>query len=754
MQKALQRTRSRLAGRGGRTGRSLHARIGLTLAALVLLLSLGLALALAEYSRRQFTALGAENMRSLSQQMARELASGMDLFTREVQLQASSPLLRDPATPVAALRESMTAMLVFNPSFAFASVADMRTGTVLAASNGVYEGGDLSGRPVFENAKQRLFLGDVHEAARLAELLPRPGNGEPLRFLDIGVPILDQQGRVFRILAVHIGWQWADRVKNDLLGPLERDRQVQIAVIDTAGKVVLSPDALHPIGTDLRAFADMGEAAPKVWSDGKEYLTSVALTGASGAFPGFGWHVVVRQPMSVVLAATDRLRILSLLGALLLGSIGAGAAWLVAGRIVKPVADLARAASGLQLGEGIPSAPGDSVMLPEVSDVRRAFTRVASEGEARFHAMADAVPQMLWQARSDGTIAYANSRYREFLGLALATGSSRSDLVRTVHASQRDAFTDAWQRAAGAGVDFEFEARMRQAGGPWRWHLHRATPQRDADGVVQRWFGSITDIDDLKRAQIALETADQRKSEFLAMLAHELRNPLAPIVTSMHLLAREPAPEQARLLRAMVSRQVAHLVRLVEDLLDVSRITHNKIKVALEPVAINDICALALETTGDLLEKRRHRIEVDLPDPSPLVCADRVRLTQVLGNLLTNAAKYTPEGGVVALQVRRDNAQVAISVADNGRGIEPALLPQVFDLFIQADAHGSRSDGGLGVGLTIARQLVELQGGNIRAESAGVGQGSVFTVTLPVLAGALPAGSGALATASASAGPA
>jgi PAS domain S-box-containing protein len=236
---------------------------------------------------------------------------------------------------------------------------------------------------------------------------------------------------------------------------------------------------------------------------------------------------------------------------------------------------------------------------------------------------------------------------------------------------------------------------------------------------------------DVKAAGEQLREADRRKDEFLAMLAHELRNPLAPIRNGLHLLrVSPPGSEGAGHARAMMERQLGHLVRLVDDLLEVSRISSGKIELRREPIELARAVQSAVETSSPAIEAGRHRLEVSLPgEPLPLH-ADFVRIAQVVANLLNNAAKYTEPGGRISLEARREGAEAVISVRDNGVGIPAELLPRLFTMFAQVDR--GRSQGGLGIGLALARSLVEMHGGRIEARSEGAGKGAEFIVRLPV----------------------
>ncbi|MFZ5520787.1 MAG: ATP-binding protein [Pseudomonadota bacterium] len=264
----------------------------------------------------------------------------------------------------------------------------------------------------------------------------------------------------------------------------------------------------------------------------------------------------------------------------------------------------------------------------------------------------------------------------------------------------------------------------------------RFIPEWGADGQVVSALGVTHDCTAQKAAADALLEADRRKDEFLATLAHELRNPLTPIRTGLHILKRAagtqpPDPAGARI-RDMMERQVDHMVRLIDDLLDVARISTGKIELRHERVLLSAVVDSALDTSRPLLEAARHEVELCLPGEPVWLHGDAVRLAQVVANLLNNAAKYTPERGRIRLHARVDDARVELSVADNGIGIPPAELSRIFAMFAQAGPALQRSHGGLGIGLALVQRLVELHGGSVSAHSDGPGQGATFTLTLPL----------------------
>jgi CheY-like chemotaxis protein len=271
----------------------------------------------------------------------------------------------------------------------------------------------------------------------------------------------------------------------------------------------------------------------------------------------------------------------------------------------------------------------------------------------------------------------------------------------------------------------------------------RQLAERSFDFVYQPLIGDdgrpegvavvVFEVTELANARRAAEAANRAKDEFLAMLGHELRNPLAPIVTALQLM-RLRGGDYACKERAVIERQTSHLVALVDDLLDVSRVAEGKIQLRRQPVQIADVVARAIETASPLIEQKRHVLEVDTPATGLMVLADTGRCVQVVANLLNNAAKYTEAGGRLAVKAWREGGEAVVAVRDNGIGIDAAMLDSIFDRFVQERQALSRSQGGLGLGLTIARSMVVLHGGSIGVHSAGAGRGSTFTVRLPLLA--------------------
>ncbi len=500
---------------------------------------------------------------------------------------------------------------------------------------------------------------------------------------------------------------------------------------------------------------------------------------------------------------------------------------------------------------------GCVLVFRDVTDKRRQERELESR-ERQFAALIEAIPQIVWTARSTGEVDFANRRWHDYTGLT-AEQTMGAAWALALHPDDRGPAVARWQESVRSGGPLEMEYRLRAADGGYRWQLARGVPLETIPGEVAKWFGTVTDIHDRKQAdddrqkfvslvenstdmiglfepdgrpvyinragmrlmgmaeprplaeyffpddwdrmvnelvtvaqrdghgemevrfrhfgtgdarwmlctlfsvtksdgrfvglgkvsrditerrrmedelrQMAadLSEADRRKDEFLATLAHELRNPLAPIRNGLQILQLGAAnAEVVQQTRAIMERQLGQMVRLVDDLMDVSRITRNQLELRLERADLAAVVAIALETSRPLVESRGHELIVTLPPSLVQVEADVTRLAQVFSNLLNNSAKYTERGGHIGLTAERHGSEVLVAVVDDGIGIDANMLPKVFEMFTQVDRGLERSQGGLGIGLTLVKRLVEMHGGTVEARSKGPGKGSEFVVRLPV----------------------
>lgn len=298
----------------------------------------------------------------------------------------------------------------------------------------------------------------------------------------------------------------------------------------------------------------------------------------------------------------------------------------------------------------------------------------------------------------------------------------------------RSAAIEAFGRAARSGSHLDVEHRYRRPDGTRGWVRSRAVPLVDEHGRIIEWVGAATDVTAQKHAQEALREAEQRKDEFLAILAHELRNPLAPLRAGVAMLEQADShPELIGSLRPMMDRQLSHLGRLVDDLREVSRIRCGRLSLARVPLDLNTPVQAAIEQATPLIESRNQRLQVRLATDPLAVDGDCHRLTQVFANLLHNAAKYTDEGGAIGVTSAEENGQAMVSVEDTGQGIRPEQFEHLFDFFrgVRNDS-SAEPDQGLGIGLALSHQLISVHRGAIDVESEGSGRGSRFIVRLPM----------------------
>jgi signal transduction histidine kinase len=368
--------------------------------------------------------------------------------------------------------------------------------------------------------------------------------------------------------------------------------------------------------------------------------------------------------------------------------------------------------------------------LHRTLDDLRSTSGALRSSEGRFRALVTATSDILYRMSPD----WAEMRGLDGKGFLPDTTLPDLDWLHRYIPEDEQAKVNTAIRAAvlTKGV-FELEHRMLRNDGTAGCVLSRAVPLLNDNGEVVEWFGAALDLTARKAAEDALRNADRRKDQFLATLAHELRNPLAPLRNGLQIARlNSPADTPFRRTIDMMDRQVSMLVHLVDDLMDVSRISTGKIELRCDTVTLREVLAASAEASRAAIDARGHRLVIDASAEELAVEGDFDRLTQVVSNLLSNAAKYTDAGGTIQLRVTRQGADGVVSVADTGIGIPAADLSGVFEMFSQVHSHRRHADGGLGIGLSLVRQLVEMHGGSVQAASPGEGRGSIFSVRLPL----------------------
>lgn len=367
-------------------------------------------------------------------------------------------------------------------------------------------------------------------------------------------------------------------------------------------------------------------------------------------------------------------------------------------------------------------------------DAKRQAEEQIRESEQKFTVLANAVPQLVWMADADGFIFWYNRNWYDY------TGTTPAEMEgwgwQKVHDPEMiEMVTTRWKESIQTGERFEMEFPLRGDNGAFRWFLTRVNPLRDSENKIIRWFGTNTDIEEFRQARMQAEQANQLKDEFLATLSHELRTPLNAILGwSQMLQSRSNIGENEREKALMtIERSARAQNQLIDDLLDVSRIITGKLRLDVRAVDLSEVIAAAVDAARPAAEAKNIRLQSLLDPQAGPVSGDPDRMQQIVWNLLTNAVKFTPKNGRVQVRLERVNSHVEIVVSDTGKGIEAEFLPHVFDRFRQSDGSMTRRHGGLGLGLAIVRQLVELHGGSVSVESAGNEQGATFTINLPLL---------------------
>ncbi|MDB9372462.1 hybrid sensor histidine kinase/response regulator [Nodularia sphaerocarpa] len=378
---------------------------------------------------------------------------------------------------------------------------------------------------------------------------------------------------------------------------------------------------------------------------------------------------------------------------------------------------------------------------------RQRILLVLRHSEQRYRYLAESIPQLVWTADADGNTDYFNTNWCKYTGLEMEQSVGFGWLT-ALHPDDVETAGQVWLNAVSNGTLYETEYRFQRADdGCYRWHLGRGLPVKDEEGHVVKWFGTCTDIHEQKQIleerahlleleQIArekAETANRIKDEFLAVLSHELRTPLNAILGWSKLLQTRTF-DQAKRLQALatIERNAKLQVQLIEDLLDTSRILQGKLQLQITTINLASTILSALDTMRLALETKSIQVTTIFEPNMGMILGDSTRLQQVVWNLLSNAIKFTPNHGKIAVELRQADGYAQVIVSDTGKGINSDFLPYAFDYFQQADSSSIRKFGGLGLGLAIVRNIVEMHGGMVKAESLGEGQGATFTISLPL----------------------
>jgi len=746
--------------------RGLGAWLALAFSLLTVILTLLLVAVIERSSTEQVKESIGHNLGEMARQTADKLDRGMAERYREVSLMARRRTLRDSGIALAERRQVLSDMRETYGYYDWIGLTGL-DGRVIVEARGLLEGVDVSQRPWFRNALNGVHVGDVHEAVKLAKLLPSEG-GEPRRFVDVAFPFTDLGGKTAGVLGVHLSWQWARDVERSIIAPVQARGPVQALIVSEQGVVLLGPKELQgkTIATESLALAQQKRTGYRVeqWDDGVSYLVGYGATIGRGAYPGLGWTVLVRQDVADAYAPVRRLREQALWSGAALAVLFSLAGVLVARRITRPLGALAESAERLGRGEAVQLPPnandyfevqalsgtlnglvGDLVrkqaelrdlnatleqrVEERTRELERALASVQAN-EQRINAIVEAAQDAYIAVDQRGIILDWNGAAERMFGWGRneAVGWPLSELVlpERYRASLGHALHAFRQTGHLAMLDQRLERKVIDRQG--REFTIEMTAALAGQGEDAFFSVFLHDISERKRVE-------QMKNEFISTVSHELRTPLTSIQASLAMLADGMAgelPPDALRLTTIASQSSERLVRMVNDLLDIQKIEAGQMHFEalaqpLLPVAERALAAMEghAAKAGVLL---RHDWDAGAARIAASIDADRME--QVLTNLLSNAIKFTPAGKTVTLGLAQAPGKVRLLVADEGPGIAPEFQQRVFQRFAQADGADSRTRGGTGLGLAISKAIIEEHGGTIGFTTAP-DRGTRFVVELP-----------------------
>jgi len=378
---------------------------------------------------------------------------------------------------------------------------------------------------------------------------------------------------------------------------------------------------------------------------------------------------------------------------------------------------------------------GEPCALTVIQDIttRKRAEELIRESEEKFRNLANSISQFAWMADASGYIFWFNERWFEYTGTTLEEMQGW-DWQKVHHPAEVERVIVKFKRHIASGEIWEDTFPLRSKTGKYRWFLSRALPIRNEHGNIVRWFGTNTDIEEVRQARLQAEAANRLKDEFLATVSHELRTPLNAILGWSNMIQTGKANDETKIrANEIIYLNAKSQAALIEDLLDVSSIITGKMKLEPHPVKFALVVESAIDTIRSAADAKSIELETNIECEPCIIGGDAQRLQQVVWNLISNAVKFTPEGGKIAVKLENGNSRARLTIKDSGKGIEAEFLPYIFERFRQEDASSTRRHGGLGLGLAIVRHLVELHGGTISAMSAGENLGSTFTIELPLI---------------------
>lgn len=698
-------------------------------------------------------------------ELAHQTASRLDrsLYERHREIRLLAVRLGSLHNPADA-RQALDTLQDSYPQYAWLGLTDM-AGKVVASSRGLLTGVEVGARPWFRDALQGRHVLDVHEAQLLAKLLSDP-TGEPPRFVDLAFPVVGADGRPRGVLGAHLHWRWARDIEDAIFAQVARSRKVDPLIVSAGGSVLLGPQALRDTSLALESLAAARRGASgyqvERWPDGREYLVGFSQTRGYLDYPGLGWTVLVRQDLREAYAPVAQLRYRLLGWGLVVALAFSLLGWVLARGITRPLLALADNARAIETGQTavvVPSAAYQEVqslgralnalvdklqhneaalrelntgleerVQERTTELRDAFARV-EQNERRTRTIIESAQDPFIGVDFDGRITDWNSQAEQLFGWRRDEILGRS-LARTLlperHASAMEA----------AMMDFLASGEQLLTKGVTE-HIMVTRDGREiavevriglVDTGTQKFFSAfVHDISQRKEME-------RLKDEFISTVSHELRTPLTAIHGSLSLLNAGMGgelPDDARELLRICGESCDRLVRLVNDVLDAEKFHAGQMRHSFSPQPLLPLVETAVRSMLPHAESRHLVLTLQAQPPGPVVSADAERLIQVVVNLLSNALKFSPDGGSVRVLVEVAGSSARVSVTDHGPGVPQEFRPRIFERFAQADGSDRRARGGTGLGLSICHAIVTAHGGRIGFASEP-GVETVFYFELPL----------------------
>ncbi|MCU6433729.1 PAS domain-containing protein [Undibacterium sp. Jales W-56] len=718
----------------------------------------------------QFTFSYAQNeaeqrLQRLAWQMRDSLDLVMQKAVGDVQLVSNLKEIKD-ANDLKETRNILDSLQKTFPSYAWIGLADPK-GTVLAATQGLLEGQDVSQRPWFQQGQQSLYMGDYHPALLLEKKLPY--SAEPWRFVDVSIPITRSDGSYRGVMGVHLSWAWARQTAQNLLTPAGNQYAADILIIREDGTVLLGPKSMEETKIDLAklklSLADKNDTKREHWADGHTYLMSYATTDQALSHPNLHWTILVRQREELAMAASYQLqKNIMLLGGLL-GLIMALLASLLSRRLSKPLNQLSAAVearadnqnataiplvSGFYearllsktLSEMIASEEKNRLALVEINEhlestVAQRTGEIAKKAnelelslreqknaQNRLQAIADNLPSIITYIDANERHVFVNAYVTTMYEIAPQDLIGKT--VREVNGDDIYAELAPYVQAAlrGEAVNFESE---RTVGELRHFYQFNYIPAKNPAGDVEGFYAMTFDITERKRIELM-------KSEFVATVSHELRTPLTSINGALRLIGAGLAGDISKKTQDLVdiaTRNSERLLRLINDILDMEKIESGNMEFTIHPVNLISLIQESVASTMSFAEQHHIRLLFQSVEPEFIAQVDKDRLSQVITNLISNAIKFSHSGGEVRISIEHRNQAVRISISDRGCGIPRDFYDKIFQKFSQVDSSNIKKKGGTGLGLSICKTIIEQMHGKIGFTSE-VNVGSTFYVDLPL----------------------